>query len=64
MEEEIEEENKANLRRVEHKSSEGAVEAAPDVCETLSPPAGPVQIPYPNIAKSSDGSSGSKIVKT
>jgi cobalamin biosynthesis Mg chelatase CobN len=64
VEEEIEEKDKANLRRLEQKSSEDTVEPLPDVCETPSPPAGPVPIPYPNIAKSSDSSSGSKTVKT
>ena len=64
MEEEIEEKDKANLRRVEQKSSEGTVEPLPDVCKTPSPPAGPVPIPYPNTARSSDASSGSKTVKT
>jgi len=55
VEEEIEEKDKANLRKVEQ---------LPDVCETPSPPAGPVPIPYPNTARSSDTSSGSKTVKT
>jgi len=64
VEEKSEEKDKADLRRVEQKSSEGTVEAAPDVCETPSPPTGPVPIPYPNTAQSSDTSSGSKTVKT
>jgi cobalamin biosynthesis Mg chelatase CobN len=64
VEEEIEEKDKAKLRRLEQKSSEGTVEPLPDVCETPSPPAGPIPIPYPNIAKSSDSSSASKTVKT
>jgi hypothetical protein len=34
----------------------------PDVCKTPSP-GGPVPIPYPNIARSSDTASGSKKVK-
>ena len=36
--------------------------AVPDVCKTPTP-AGPVPIPYPNIAKSSDTAQGSKTVK-
>jgi len=64
VEEEIEEKDKANLRRVEQQSSEGTVEPLLDVCKTPSPPAGPVPIPYPNTARSSDASSGSKTVKT
>jgi hypothetical protein len=35
----------------------------PDVCKTPSP-GGPIPIPYPNIAKSSDTSNGTKKVKT
>ena len=34
----------------------------PDVCKTPSP-LGPIPIPYPNIAKSSDTSKGSKTIK-
>ena len=64
MDEETEEERKANMLKIEQKSSEGIVESFPDECETPSPPAGPVPIPYPNTAKSSDTSSGSKTVKT
>jgi hypothetical protein len=38
--------------------------AMPDVCNSPpSPPAGPVPIPYPNTAKASDTSNGSKTVK-
>ena len=36
---------------------------SPDVCKTPSAP-GPIPIPYPNIAKSSDTSKGAKKVKT
>jgi hypothetical protein len=36
--------------------------AFPDVCKTPSP-AGPIPIPYPNIAKSSDTDKGTKKVK-
>lgn len=46
---------------VVHKTSGGMVCFAPDVCLTPSP-GGPVPIPYPNIAKSSDTSNGSKTV--
>ncbi|MFO0949493.1 MAG: DUF4150 domain-containing protein [Planctomycetota bacterium] len=38
---------------VVHKSSNGMVIVFPDVCKTPSP-AGPVPIPYPNIAQSAD----------
>ena len=37
--------------------------AFPDVCKTPAPPAPPIPIPYPNIAKSSDTSDGTKKVK-
>jgi hypothetical protein len=62
--EEIEEKEKANSLKIEKKGSKEMTTVPPDVCETPSPPAGPVPIPYPNIAKSSDTSSGSKTVKT
>jgi hypothetical protein len=52
----------ANKEEITHKSSQGVTSTVPDVCKTPSP-AGPVPIPYPNIAKSSDTSSGSKKVK-
>ena len=48
---------------VVHKSSGGVSAAFPDVCKTPMPPAGPVPIPYPNIAQSSDTDKGSKNVK-
>jgi len=51
-----------NYLSVVHKSSNGLTIAFPDVCKTPTP-AGPVPIPYPNIAKSSDTSNGSKKVK-
>lgn len=51
-----------NNRTVVHKSSGGITIAAPDVCKTPSP-AGPIPIPYPNIAKSGDTAKGSKKVK-
>jgi hypothetical protein len=47
---------------VVHKSSDGMITAFPDVCKTPSP-AGPVPIPYPNLAQSSDSSDVSKSVK-
>jgi hypothetical protein len=52
----------ANSREIAHKSSNEATVAFPDVCKTPSP-AGPVPIPYPNIAKSSDTAKGAKKVK-
>ena len=51
-----------NTRTVVHKSSGGVATAFPDVCKTPSP-AGPIPIPYPNIAQSSDTAGGSKDVK-
>ena len=45
-----------------HASSNGVTIAFPDVCKTPSP-AGPIPIPYPNIAKSSDTGNGTKKVK-
>jgi hypothetical protein len=51
-----------NNRTVVHKSSDGLVTTFPDVCKTPSP-AGPVPIPYPNIAMSSDTAKGAKDVK-
>ena len=44
---------------VVHKSSNGITTAFPDVCKTPSP-GGPIPIPYPNIAKSSDTADGTK----
>src|SRR5262245_49420260 len=51
-----------NFRTVVHKSSNGIATAFPDVCKTPSP-AGPIPIPYPNIAMSKDTSQGSSSVK-
>jgi hypothetical protein len=48
---------------VVHKDSGGITTAFPDVCLTPAPPAPPVPIPYPNIARSSDTASGSSSVK-
>lgn len=51
-----------NFRTVVHSSSSGMCMGFPDVCKTPSP-AGPIPIPYPNIAMSSDTSQGSSTVK-
>jgi uncharacterized Zn-binding protein involved in type VI secretion len=50
-----------NFRTVVHASSNGICTAFPDVCKTPSP-AGPIPIPYPNIAMSTDTSQGSTTV--
>jgi len=52
----------ANKRTLVHKSSDGIATAFPDVCNTPSP-AGPVPVPYPNVAMSKDAANGSKTVK-
>jgi hypothetical protein len=54
----------ANNRGIAHKGSNGMSIVFPDVCKTPAPPAPPIPIPYPNIAKSSDTSKGAKKVKT
>jgi hypothetical protein len=51
-----------NNLSVVHKDSNGITTAFPDVCKTPTP-GGPVPIPYPNIAQSSDTADGSKNVK-
>ncbi len=51
-----------NSLSVVHKSSMGTTIAFPDVCKTPTP-GGPVPIPYPNIAMSSDTAKGTKKVK-
>lgn len=51
-----------NFLSVVHKSSMGTTIAFPDVCKTPTP-GGPVPIPYPNIAMSSDTAKGTKKVK-
>lgn len=51
-----------NFMTVVHRASSGMLTAFPDVCKTPTP-AGPIPIPYPNIAQSSDTSKGSKKVK-
>jgi len=53
----------ANGRGVAHASSGGMSAVFPDVCKTPTP-AGPVPIPYPNIAKSSDTADGPSTVTT
>src|SRR5687767_12219960 len=51
-----------NNMSVVHAGSSGISTAFPDVCKTPTP-AGPVPIPYPNIAKSGDTAKGTKKVK-
>lgn len=51
-----------NSMSVVHKDSGGTTIAFPDVCKTPTP-AGPIPIPYPNIAMSSDTDKGTKKVK-
>src|SRR3979411_1823336 len=51
-----------NFLTVVHQSSNGISMSFPDVCKTPTP-AGPVPIPYPNIAQSSDTADGSTTVK-
>ena len=51
-----------NFLSVVHADSGGTTIAFPDVCKTPSP-GGPIPIPYPNIAKSSDTASGTTKVK-
>ncbi len=46
---------------VVHKGSGGITQAFPDVCKTPTP-AGPIPIPYPNIAMSSDTAQGATTV--
>ncbi len=51
-----------NKLSVVHADSGGVTIAFPDVCKTPTP-AGPIPIPYPNIAKSSDTAKGTSKVK-
>jgi len=51
-----------NKLSVVHKETNGTTIAFPDVCKTPMP-AGPVPIPYPNIARSADTAKGSKTVQ-
>jgi uncharacterized protein DUF4150 len=53
----------ANMRGIAHKGSGGMSTVFPDVCKTPTP-AGPVPIPYPNIGKAADTSSGPSTVTT
>ncbi|HEX3846097.1 MAG TPA: DUF4150 domain-containing protein [Steroidobacteraceae bacterium] len=53
----------ANKRGVAHGGSGGMSTIFPDVCKTPTP-GGPVPIPYPNIGKSADTSSGPTTVTT
>ena len=50
-----------NKMSVITKETGGVTSAFPDVCKTPSP-GGPVPIPYPNIARSTDTAKGSKTV--
>lgn len=50
-----------NFMSVVHADSNGVSPSFPDLCNTPSP-AGPVPIPYPNIAMSSDTAKGTKKV--
>ncbi len=52
-----------NMMTVVHAGSNGITTAFPDVCKTPAPPAPPIPIPYPNIAKSSDTAQGASSVK-
>jgi hypothetical protein len=51
-----------NNLSVVHEGSSGMSMAFPDVCKTPTP-AGPVPIPYPNIAQSADTAQGATTVK-
>lgn len=53
---------KVNMRTVVHAASSGVATTFPDTCKTPTP-AGPVPIPYPNVAKSTDTTQGSTQVK-
>ena len=54
---------KKEEEKLEHISDQEIAEHQTDVCKTPAPPSGEVPIPYPNIAGSSDTSSGTKSVK-
>ena len=47
-----------NIQGFAHKTSGGMSMVFPDVCKTPAPPAPPIPIPYPNIGKASDTTSG------
>ncbi|HLY08658.1 MAG TPA: DUF4150 domain-containing protein [Planctomycetota bacterium] len=54
----------ANMMGLFHKGSDGKSIGFPDVClSPPPPPAGPIPIPYPNIAQASDLADGSQTVK-
>ena len=53
----------ANMRGIAHAGSGGMSPVFPDVCKTPTP-AGPIPIPYPNIGKAADTSSGPPNVET
>ena len=52
----------ANSMGISHKGSNAISAVFPDVCKTPTP-GGPVPIPYPNVAKSSDLMQGTTTVK-
>jgi hypothetical protein len=52
-----------NFLSIVNADTNGTTIAFPDVCKTPAPPAGPIPIPYPNIAQSSDTDKGTKKVK-
>ena len=52
-----------NFLSIVNEDSNGVSIAFPDVCKTPAPPAGPIPIPYPNIAQSSDTDAGTTKVK-
>ena len=52
-----------NFMSVVHAGRNGMTMAFPDVCKTPAPPAPPIPIPYPNMAKSSDTAQGASTVK-
>lgn len=51
-----------NKLSIVNADSSGTSIAFPDLCKTPAPPAPPIPIPYPNIAKSSDMAAGTKSV--
>lgn len=52
-----------NKMTVVHAGSDGVTVAFPDVCKTPAPPAPPIPLPYPNVAKSSDAAATAKSVE-
>jgi len=51
-----------NHLSIVNEDTNGTTIAFPDVCKTPAPPAGPIPIPYPNIARSADTDKGTKKV--